>query len=82
MYRCSKVIKVVFKKTLVKLNTDLDLKSWQNYKLTKCYVMNQARRNKDGKIVKPAAFQSHVNSGTQSRLEPSRAWFSNTKVKN
>ena len=43
--------------------------------------MNQARRNKDGKIVKPAAFQSHVNSGTQSRLEPSRAWFSNTKVK-
>ena len=30
--------------------------------------------------MKPAAFQSHVNSGTQSRLEPSRAWFSNTKV--
>lgn len=44
------------------------------------YRCSKARRNKDGKIVKPAAFQSHVNSGTQSRLEPSRAWFSNTKV--
>ena len=44
------------------------------------YRCSKARRNKDGKIIKPAAFQSHVNSGTRARLEPSRAWFSNTKV--
>jgi len=44
------------------------------------YRCSKERRNKDGKIIKPAAFQSHVNSGTQARLEPSRAWFSNTKV--
>jgi len=44
------------------------------------YRCSKERRNKEGKIIKPAAFQSHVNSGTQARLEPSRAWFSNTKV--
>jgi len=44
------------------------------------YRCSKERRNKEGKIIKPAAYQSHVNSGTRARLEPSRAWFSNTKV--
>ena len=40
----------------------------------------QAKRNPDGKITRPAPFQSYVMSGTQTRIEPSRSWFSNTKV--
>ena len=44
------------------------------------YRNTKAKRNKDGKIIRPAPFQSYVNSGTQARVEPSRSWFSNTKV--
>ena len=44
------------------------------------FVYFQAKRNPDGKITRPAPFQSYVMSGTQSRIEPSRSWFSNTKV--
>ncbi len=44
------------------------------------YRCSKAKRNKDGKIIKPAPFQSYVMSGTQARVEPSRSWFSNTKV--
>jgi len=44
------------------------------------YRCSKARRNADGKIIRPAPFQSYVMSGTQTRIEPSRSWFSNTKV--
>merc|ERR1711953_562505 len=44
------------------------------------YRNTKAKRNKDGKIIRPAPFQSYVNCGTQARVEPSRSWFSNTKV--
>merc|ERR1711936_1466734 len=44
------------------------------------YRCSKAKRNADGKIIRPAPFQSYVMSGTQSRIEPSRSWFSNTKV--
>ena len=44
------------------------------------YRCSKAKRNKDGKIIRPAPFQSYVMSGTQARVEPSRSWFSNTKV--
>lgn len=44
------------------------------------YRCSKAKRNADGKIIKPAPFQSYVHSGTQARVEPSRSWFSNTKV--
>merc|ERR1711953_1219222 len=44
------------------------------------YRNTKAKRNKDGKIIRPAPFQSYVMSGTQARVEPSRSWFSNTKV--
>ena len=44
------------------------------------YRCSKAKRNAEGKIIRPAPFQSYVNSGTQARVEPSRSWFSNTKV--
>jgi len=44
------------------------------------YRCSKAKRNADGKIIRPAPFQSYVMSGTQARVEPSRSWFSNTKV--
>merc|ERR1712029_700629 len=57
-----------------------NVRSAGTIKRLQMYRCSKARRNKDGKIIKPAAYQSHVNSGTRARLEPSRAWFSNTKV--
>ena len=44
------------------------------------YRCSKAKRNADGKIIRPAPSQSYVHSGTQARVEPSRSWFSNTKV--
>ena len=44
------------------------------------YRCSGERRNKYGKIVKQAAFQSYVESGTRARVEPSRSWFANTKT--
>jgi NGP1NT (NUC091) domain len=44
------------------------------------YRCSKAKRNAEGKIIRPAPFQSYVNSGTRARLEPSRTWFSNSKV--
>ena len=49
-------------------------------KRLKMYRSSKARRNKQGKIVKQAAYQSYVESGTRARVEPSRAWFANTKT--
>lgn len=37
-------------------------------------------RNKKGKIVKPAPFQSSVTSGEVARVAPNRKWFGNTRV--
>ena len=44
------------------------------------YRCSKAKRNAEGKIIRPAPFQSYVMSGTQARVEPSRTWFSNSKV--
>ncbi|XP_065911667.1 uncharacterized protein [Dysidea avara] len=40
----------------------------------------KAFRNADGKILKPAPFQSTVKSGQVARVEPNRKWFGNTRV--
>jgi len=40
----------------------------------------KAKRNKQGKIIKSAPYQSYFDCGTQARVEPARGWFSNTKV--
>ncbi|XP_046850071.1 nucleolar GTP-binding protein 2-like, partial [Xenia sp. Carnegie-2017] len=37
-------------------------------------------RNRHGKIIKPAAFQSRAVSGEVARVEPNRKWFGNTRV--
>ncbi|GAV03067.1 hypothetical protein RvY_13549 [Ramazzottius varieornatus] len=44
------------------------------------YKNSKPQRNAKGIIVKPAPFQSWHKSGTQSRVEPNRKWFGNTRV--
>ncbi|XP_033105254.1 nucleolar GTP-binding protein 2-like [Anneissia japonica] len=44
------------------------------------YRGGKAQRNRQGKIVKAAAFQSALKSGTVARVEPNRRWFGNTRV--
>merc|ERR1712141_533449 len=44
------------------------------------YRCSKAKRNSNGKIIRPAPYQGYAMSGTQARVEPSRSWFSNTKV--
>jgi nuclear GTP-binding protein len=38
------------------------------------------KRNKEGKIVRAAPFQSWLPSGTMARVEPSQMWFGNSRV--
>nr|XP_022315829.1 LOW QUALITY PROTEIN: nucleolar GTP-binding protein 2-like [Crassostrea virginica] len=40
----------------------------------------KAKRDKNGKIVKAAPFQSRLSSGSMARVEPNRKWFGNTRV--
>lgn len=40
----------------------------------------KAKRDKTGKIVRPAPFQSKFADGTVARVEPNRKWFGNIKV--
>ncbi len=49
-------------------------------KRLKMYRSSGAKRNREGKIIRPAAFQSHVECGTRARVEPSRSWFANSKT--
>ncbi len=44
------------------------------------YKNSKPIRNKVGKIIKAAPYQSSLASGTQSRVEPNRKWFGNTRV--
>merc|ERR1712226_1197349 len=37
-------------------------------------------RNKSGKIVKQAEYQTTLASGTRARVQPDRRWFGNTRV--
>ncbi|XP_077991170.1 uncharacterized protein LOC144445480 [Glandiceps talaboti] len=46
----------------------------------KMYRGGKPVRNRDGRIVKAAAFQGWVPCGTVSRVEPNRRWFGNTRV--
>ena len=49
-------------------------------KRLKMYRSSGPKRNREGKIIRPAAFQSHVECGTRARVEPSRSWFANSKT--
>ena len=44
------------------------------------YRCSKPKRNRQGKIIEAAPYQSHVESGTRARVEPSRSWFANTKT--
>lgn len=37
-------------------------------------------RDKDGKIIKPAVYQSSEKSGTRARVAPNQKWFGNTRT--
>ena len=49
-------------------------------KRLRMYRTGKAKRNKEGKIVKPAIFQNRATPGTVSRIAPDRRWFNNTRV--
>ncbi|XP_046565803.1 nucleolar GTP-binding protein 2-like [Haliotis rubra] len=44
------------------------------------YKNFKAKRDRKGKILSPAPFQSTLASGTVARVEPNRRWFGNTRV--
>uniref|UniRef100_T1HPX1 Nucleolar GTP-binding protein 2 n=1 Tax=Rhodnius prolixus TaxID=13249 RepID=T1HPX1_RHOPR len=46
----------------------------------KMYKHFKAKRDKTGKVIIPAPFQSWVSSGTMARVEPNRKWFDNSRV--
>lgn len=46
----------------------------------KMYKNFKAKRDKAGKIIQPAPFQSWLPSGSVARVEPNRKWFGNTRV--
>jgi len=62
------------KKGIAKPRSAGTIKRLQMYKNFK------AKRDKNGKVLKAAPFQSWVDSGTRARVQPARGWFSNTKV--
>lgn len=54
-----------------------DAKSVKRINLLKS---GKAVRNKDGKIIQAAEFQSRLASGSMSRVQPDRRWFGNTRT--
>ncbi|KAI8480366.1 Nucleolar GTP-binding protein 2 [Branchiostoma belcheri] len=44
------------------------------------YRGGKPKRNREGKIVRPAVFQGSLPSGSMARVEPNRRWFGNTRV--
>ncbi|XP_059157266.1 nucleolar GTP-binding protein 2-like [Physella acuta] len=46
----------------------------------KMYKNFKPKRDRSGRIVQPAPFQSTLKSGTMARVEPNRKWFGNTSV--
>ena len=44
------------------------------------YRNQKAKRDKNGKILRPMPFQSKLSPGSVARVEPNQRWFGNTKV--
>ena len=65
-------------KDRVRLNSNMRDKG--TIQRLRMYRTGKAKRNKQGKIVKPAIFQNRVAPGTVSRIAPDRRWFNNTRV--
>ncbi|KAF7256572.1 hypothetical protein EG68_06597 [Paragonimus skrjabini miyazakii] len=56
------------------------MRSKATIKRLNVYRNFKAKRDKKGKIIRPAPFQNTLPSGTVSRVEPNRRWFGNTRV--
>ncbi|RMX49486.1 hypothetical protein pdam_00023599 [Pocillopora damicornis] len=71
-------------KTAKKSNSSMNPVKLKDLKPTAVHVTvnltGKDTRNKKGKIVKPAPFQSSVASGEVARVAPNRKWFGNTRV--
>lgn len=61
-------------KGVAKVRTKSTIRRLQMYRNFK------AKRDRTGKILKPAPFQGWCASGTQSRVEPNQKWFGNTRI--
>lgn len=59
---------------------DTNMRDKTTIKRLKMYKNFKAKRDKAGKILTPAPFQSWLSSGTVARVEPNRKWFGNTRV--
>ena len=44
------------------------------------YKTHGPKRNRDGKVVAPAEYQTPAASGERARIEPNRKWFGNTRT--
>lgn len=59
---------------------DKNMRDKATIKRLKMYKNFKAKRDKIGKILTPAPYQSWLMSGTVARVEPNRKWFGNTRV--
>ncbi|KAK6188147.1 hypothetical protein SNE40_004394 [Patella caerulea] len=57
-----------------------NLRTRSTIKRLRMYKHFKPKRDRKGKIVRSAPFQSVLASGTVARVEPDRRWFGNTKV--
>ncbi|XP_076470982.1 nucleolar GTP-binding protein 2-like [Babylonia areolata] len=60
--------------------TGQNMRDKSTIKRLQMYRGGKPKRNRAGKIVKAAAFQSTLPSGSQARVEPNRKWFGNTRT--
>uniref|UniRef100_F6VVR6 Nucleolar GTP-binding protein 2 n=1 Tax=Ciona intestinalis TaxID=7719 RepID=F6VVR6_CIOIN len=57
-----------------------NMRSQATIKRLNMYKGGKPIRNRKGQVVKAAAFQAELASGTRARVEPNRRWFGNTRV--
>ncbi|KAH9523655.1 Nucleolar GTP-binding protein 2 [Bulinus truncatus] len=60
--------------------TSAGMRDRSTIKRLQMYRNFKPKRDKSGRIIKPAPFQSTLKSGTMARVEPNRKWFGNTRV--
>lgn len=61
----------------VKDPKDTSMRDKSTIKRLLMYKNQSAKRNRDGKIIKAAPFQSWLPAGTQARVAPNQKWFGN-----
>uniref|UniRef100_A0A0B7ABE3 Nucleolar GTP-binding protein 2 N-terminal domain-containing protein n=1 Tax=Arion vulgaris TaxID=1028688 RepID=A0A0B7ABE3_9EUPU len=60
--------------------TSANMRDRSTIKRLQMYRNFKPKRDKSGRIIKAAPFQSTLKSGTMARVEPNRKWFGNTRV--